>query len=376
MYNIKYLYFNIRKGLVSTILVIIQMTIITLVIAQVGVVVLNNYAIKNQFKNFDLNNMYSVSMISDFYEANMSSNFDFYKINNLIEDNAITVSTRASVNYNEQNINALLTSNFDTYNHKYAEKENSEDKLSVVVGSSYQDKVDIGQTYELDYTYGTKNKSQKIELDAVISGVLEPDQYYFNAANAIEKTDNTIFIDYHSIYNMLDDDLKPSFLQEILRSSFFYNSTNLSSIDYMNDIEEKLDSSGLKYQVMPYKESKKEVYLILKTQYDTALFQFIIVMAISIIILINYLKYVYVRRRKMYSLFILYGYSIKDIIIQLLLEIIFILVIDFLIVAIATKGAINYKLLIFIILIKFLFLSILVLSLQLQDNKIVMLIKE
>lgn len=376
MYNLKYVFFNIRTSLASTLLIIIQMTIITFIVAQVSVVVLNNYAIKNQFKNFDLNNMYAVSMNSDYYEQNMNSNIDFNWLNSLIEDNAITVSSSSQVNFNDQNIKVLLTSNFDTYNYKYIEKKDTGKNLNVVVGSSYQDKVKLGQTYNLDYAYGTEEHNQKIELNLAVDGILKPDQYFFNAVNGIEKTDNMIFIDYHNIYNMLDGELKSPFLQEILRASFFNNTSNLSSIDYMNDVEAQLDNQGLKYQLLPYKESKEAVYLILKSEYDQALLQIIIVMTISAIILINYLKYVYVRRRKMYSLFILYGYSIKDIILQLILEIIVILVIDFLIISVVSKGTANYVLLLFILLIQFLFLIILVLSLRLQDNKIATLIKE
>ncbi len=375
MRNIKYFLYNIRKDLLSTILIIIQMTVITLIITKVGTVMYDNYMVKNQFKNFDFKNMYALQLQSGFYEKNLNSNVAVGDLISFIDDNVIVTSLLSNVNYNNQKLNVLLTCNFDKYNHKYLAEQEVREGARVIVGNDYKDKVEIGQTYSIDFMYSTMTSQQTITLKPVVSGILDEEQYYFNGANGLALTDNVIFIDYHDVYAQLNEDVKLSFLNDVLRASVLQNNTKLTNIEYMNDMENKLKDSGLFYDILPFKESKETVILILKSRYDKVVFQCYIVIIIGIVVLINFMKNIYTKRKKMYAIFILYGYKISDIIIQLIIEIIFILIIDMLLITILFKQEINYQVLIITLFMQLILLIMVVSSIYKRDEYIEKLIK-
>ncbi len=372
MYNFKYMLFNLTKNLFFTFIFIVQIFVVSIVLYSVSNTFIENKNITNQFSRFNLNNLYVVNPLNMIGDNNVS-NDDYKKLENFIDDYVFDFTLYTTFNYNGSFLEGSILRDISNYNYKYLNYSNV-DGIPIVVGNNYSDKVNIGDKFNISYSVFNGKDSKDISFDVVVAGILDDNQY--EMTRQIQSVDNQILIDYDYIYNMIDNDYKSNFLISLIINSFVLNDDNVDDFTFRKKIEERLFNLGYDYNVVPYKESSDDIFLILKGRLDESIFMFILMVIVVSFTLVNYLKNLYIKRRKIYSIHILFGKSIRDIQIQLIMEITLCILLNYLFVYLFLFKffTINNFLLLVIISLEYLLLVIPVLFIKRLDDKLVKLI--
>ncbi len=372
MYNFKYMLFNLTKNLFFTFIFIIQIFVVSVVLYSVSTTFIENKNITTQFSKFNLNNLYVVNPLNMSGDNNVSNN-DYKKLENFIDNYVFDFTLYTTFNYNGSSLEGSILRDISNYNYKYLDNSNVEG-IPIVVGNNYSDKVNIGDKFNLSYSVFNGKDSKDISFDVVVAGILDDNQY--EMTRQIQSVDNQILIDYDYIYNMIDNDYKSNFLISLIINSFVLNDDNVDDFTFRKNIEERLFDLGYNYNVVPYKESSDDIFLILKGRLDESIFMFILMVIVVSFTLVNYLKNLYIKRRKIYSIHILFGKSIRDIQIQLIMEITLCILLNYLFVYLFLFKffTINNFLLLVIISLEYLLLVIPVLFVKRSDDKLVKLI--
>ncbi len=373
MYNFKYMLFNLTKNLFFTFIFIIQIFVVSVVLYSVSTTFIENKNITTQFSNFNLNNLYVINPLNMDINNKSISEVDYNKLEKFIDDYVFDFTLYTTFNYNGSSLEGSILRDISNYNYKYLNYSDV-DGIPIVVGNNYSDKVNIGDKFNLSYSIFNGTDSKDISFDVVVAGILDDNQY--EMTRQIQSVDNQILIDYDYIYNMIDNDYKSNFLISLIINSFVLNDDNVDDFTFRKNIEERLFDLGYDYNVVPYKESSDDIFLILKGRLDESIFMFILMVIVVSFTLVNYLKNLYIKRRKIYSIHILFGKSIRDIQIQLIMEITLCILLNYLFVYLFLFKffTINNFLLLVIISLEYLLLVIPVLFIKRSDDKLVKLI--
>ncbi len=373
MYNFKYMLFNLTKNLFFTFIFIIQIVVVSIVLYSVSNTFIENKNISSQFSNFNLNNLYVINPLNMDINNKSISEVDYNKLEKFIDDYVFDFTLYTTFNYNGSSLEGSILRDISNYNYKYLNYSDV-DGIPIVVGNNYSDKVNIGDKFNLSYSIFNGTDSKDISFDVVVAGILDDNQY--EMTRQIQSVDNQILIDYDYIYNMIDNDYKSNFLISLIINSFVLNDDNVDDFTFRKKIEERLFNLGYDYNVVPYKESSDDIFLILKGRLDESIFMFILMVIVVSFTLVNYLKNLYIKRRKIYSIHILFGKSIRDIQIQLIMEITLCILLNYLFVYLFLFKffTINNFLLLVIISLEYLLLVIPVLFIKRLDDKLVKLI--
>ncbi len=373
MYNFKYMLFNLTKNLFFTFIFIIQIVVVSIVLYSVSNTFIENKNISSQFSNFNLNNLYVINPLNMDINNKSISEVDYNKLEKFIEDYVFDFTLYTTFNYNDTSLEGSIIKDISNYNYKYLDNSNVEG-IPIVVGNNYKDKVNVGDKFNLSYSIFNGKDSKDIKFDVVVSGILEDKQY--EMTRQIQSVNNQILIDYNYIYDLIEEDYKSDFLINLIINSFVLNKDNIDDFTFRKNIEEKFLNLGYDYNLVPYKESSDDIFLILKGRIDESIFMFILMIIVVTFTLVNYLKNLYIKRRKIYSIHILFGRSIKDIQIQLIMEITICILLNYLFVYLFLYKffTINNLLLIIIISLEYLLLIIPIFFIKILDNKLVDLI--
>ncbi len=372
MYNLKYMLFNLTKNLLFTVIFIVQIFVVSITLYSVSNTFIENKNISSQFSNFNLNNLYVINPLNMSGDNNVI-NVDYKKLEKFIDNYVFDFTLYTTFNYNGSSLEGSILKDVSNYNYKYLDYSNVEG-IPIVVGNNYKDKLSVGDKFNLSYYIFNGTDSKDINFDVVVAGILDDNQY--EMTRQIQSVDNQILIDYDYIYDLIDNDYKSNFLFSLIINSFVLNNNNVDDFTFRKNIEEKFFNLGYDYNLVPYKESSNDIFLILKGRIDQSIFMFILMVIVVTFTMLNYLKNLYIKRRKIYSIHILFGKDIRDIQIQLIMEISLFILLNYLFVYLFLYKlfTVNNLLLLIIISLEYLLLVIPIFFIKKLDNSLVNLI--
>lgn len=379
MNDLKYVLTQMLEDLKLFFIFLIQLIVITLMLYSVSTILLNNYNVKRQFVNFNISNSYAIEASRDKEPFNKElSKEDTEKLYKQLQETVLTTSVPELIDIGDELKEIYLTTNMDLYNHKYIEKDFDEvaddDAVDLIIGSNYKNNYKIGQVVPISFDIYSKDKVYNIKFEAHISGILREEQYIIS--NELQKVDDALLLNYEEVYKYIPDEAKDIYLEDVLSSSILTDE-NDDRLEFEKKISKQLEEKKLRYEIVPLVESVYNSYLIIKSSYDSVLFYFLIVMSGSILVLISYLKVLYNKRRKYYTILILYGKSIYKIIVGLIAEVLIYQMLNIALSYLLLLRAfeINYIIFGIIIVVETTLLIIPILCISKFDKKVVTLIK-
>ncbi|MFV0246335.1 MAG: hypothetical protein ACK5HS_00105 [Mycoplasmatales bacterium] len=369
-YALMYFIYNFKHNL----LMILQIVAITIIIFSMSNTLLEFKKVADQVSNFNIDGQVIAS-----YDYNTDNVKDIEQVKEFIIQNASTSYMDFRPIIDDNDASGYLILNYDKYNHNFI---NNDTKLSnnmpnIVLGSEYKDKYKPGDVVSIKVQFQLEPLMQidvkEITLNVNVYGILEPNQNIMSDVNGLETIDESIIVDPISLLDYLNKEDQMSYLSVLLFSSIFDTPKDSNIYDYKKELFNTFTSFGYNVEnVRTFKECIESIYFTNINHIQSTLFTFILILIVSIYTIIYYVYGIYNSRKKLYSVFILHGYKISSIKIQLLIEIFFINIISCLICILILKSLSLVILISFIILI----LTIIpILFIHLLDKKIHYLLK-